>query len=275
MKKLLFFAAVAVITAVSCNDNNECQPPRTMTLDFESVPSTYFAGPTAYGQNLYSSYTPSFSGYDPAFPLYTGYHDAKTDLQMGLNKDEGEAWSTGAYEFYAGGIAISRWSEDQTTNSFENQCTVFSATGSTDKGGRGGSRTFAVVSVAQPTSIGFKNAATEREFESMWVTNTTYTTLTIKNGGGPASPLEAANGWLLLTIEGFRANGASAGVVAFYLADFRTAGSAGLVEEWTKVSLLSLGKVNRLEFSITGSDTGAWGLNTPSYFCFDDLTFRL
>ena len=44
-----------------------------------------------------------------------------------------------------------------------------------------------------------------------------------------------------------------------------------VAEGWRNVSLASLGQVNRVEFTYDGSDKGAYGLNTPQYFAFDDV----
>ncbi len=43
------------------------------------------------------------------------------------------------------------------------------------------------------------------------------------------------------------------------------------IKDWTFIDLSSLGQVNEVMFYMTGSDTGAWGLNTPAYFCMDNF----
>ena len=45
-------------------------------------------------------------------------------------------------------------------------------------------------------------------------------------------------------------------------------------EGWTKVPLNSLGKTSRLSFSMTTTDIGEWGANTPLYFALDALTIN-
>jgi len=48
------------------------------------------------------------------------------------------------------------------------------------------------------------------------------------------------------------------------------------VEDWTWVDLTSLGtQVVSLEFELTSSDVGEFGMNTPSYFLFDNLSITL
>jgi len=52
---------------------------------------------------------------------------------------------------------------------------------------------------------------------------------------------------------------------------FDLARDKNVVTQWTYVDLSKLGKVDMLFFTLTGSRTGDWGLNTPAYFCIDNL----
>ena len=62
------------------------------------------------------------------------------------------------------------------------------------------------------------------------------------------------------------------GQVEFYLADYRD-GSAAAVDDWVWVDLTTLGYVERLEFEMSSTDAGPFGMNTPAFFAVDDLTF--
>jgi hypothetical protein len=79
--------------------------------------------------------------------------------------------------------------------------------------------------------------------------------------------------WLKLTITGKDAAGNITGTIDFYLADFRFADNTKdyLLDSWAFVSLRALGPVKSLEFSLASSDVGAFGMNTPAYFCLDTL----
>jgi hypothetical protein len=70
-----------------------------------------------------------------------------------------------------------------------------------------------------------------------------------------------------------RRGGSSTDTLEFYLADFRDDDSEMdfIIEAWQWVDLSSLGKVDSLLFGLESSDMGAWGMNTPAYFCVDDL----
>ena len=76
-----------------------------------------------------------------------------------------------------------------------------------------------------------------------------------------------------LTIYGLDDNYERDGSVDFYLADYRFADNEDdyIVTDWTWVDLTSLGDVYGLDFELTSSDTGMYGMNTPSYFAIDSV----
>jgi hypothetical protein len=104
------------------------------------------------------------------------------------------------------------------------------------------------------------------------IANTTYTALTMRNGDqyGFSAPLPPG-GWFATTAIG-RLGATTTGSATFYLADLRGASPPGILATWEWFDLSSLGTVDRVEFAFSGSDMGAFGLNTPRYFAMDDLT---
>jgi hypothetical protein len=46
----------------------------------------------------------------------------------------------------------------------------------------------------------------------------------------------------------------------------------GVLDQWLYADLSGLGTVNGLSFSSASSDTGPFGINTPTYFAMDNLT---
>ena len=58
-----------------------------------------------------------------------------------------------------------------------------------------------------------------------------------------------------------------------YLADYRASKEADryYLDTWQWVDLRPLGKVKTIAVSLSGSDTGSFGLNTSAYFCMDDF----
>ena len=79
--------------------------------------------------------------------------------------------------------------------------------------------------------------------------------------------------WFLLTIHGLDANGKKEKTVEFYLADFRAEdnGKEYIIEDSTRVYLSSLSSITGLQFTLSSSDNGQYGMNTPAYFAIDTL----
>ncbi len=248
-------------------------------VTFEGVPSQYLAGPTSYGENLYSGYSGE---------VFSSYTDPATKLKLECPYDLGYGFSG----FAAGGSAISQWN-DMTTEGYTNQCSVYYKDATTGKGGNNGSKTFSIVYAASgmgpeyPTDIKFNDGA-EKTIDHIYISNSTYAVLSMQSGDGFARALSYdTQDWFSVTIIGFDKNGEVVGTpVEYYLADFRTAGAPGIVLDWHKVDLSSLGKVNRLQFFMNGSNDpsnnldpannkGNNNLRTPAYFCMDDVAIRL
>ncbi|MHC4292584.1 MAG: DUF4465 domain-containing protein, partial [Planctomycetota bacterium] len=82
-----------------------------------------------------------------------------------------------------------------------------------------------------------------------------------------------AEDWLLLTITGKDAAGEVTRTVDFHLADYRFADSSEdyIVDTWEYVNLMSLGVVKTLELTLSSSDVGVNGMNTPAYFAIDNV----
>ena len=98
-----------------------------------------------------------------------------------------------------------------------------------------------------------------------YVTNSIYAYNSIVNGDDYSGPAFTDGDWFKLTITGVR-NKIATGTVDFYLAKDKD-----VVVDWTYVDLASLGMIDGLFFTLTGSRTSGDYLNTPAYFAFDDL----
>lgn len=112
----------------------------------------------------------------------------------------------------------------------------------------------------------------------MDVTNSTYAYLAMLNGDEYSKKFGGASGndpdWFLLTIDGYNGT-VKTGTVEFYLADFRFSNSTQdyIVKKWSRLNLASLGRVDKMVFKLTSSDSGEYGMNTPSYLAIDNLKF--
>ncbi len=109
------------------------------------------------------------------------------------------------------------------------------------------------------------------------ITNTTYAALAMRDGDGFSKKFGGVSGndadWFKLTIEGYAAGIATGTSIDFYLADFQFANNSQdyIVADWQYVDFSALGTVDQLRFSLSSSDNGSFGMNTPSYFAMDSL----
>ena len=111
----------------------------------------------------------------------------------------------------------------------------------------------------------------------MYVTNTTYAYLAMLDGNPFAKKFGGTLGndpdWFKLSITGLDSNGQATGSTDFYLADFRSS-SKYIVNGWNWIDLSGLGKnVRTLEFNLSSTDNGTFGMNTPAYFAIDNFTY--
>lgn len=113
--------------------------------------------------------------------------------------------------------------------------------------------------------------------EGLYVTNNNYVCYAMLGGDAFAKKFGGDSGndpdWFMLTITGKDVDGVVTGTVDLYLADYRFADNSAdyIVNTWQYVDLTSLGAVKSLEFSLSSSDVGDWGMNTPAYFALDTL----
>jgi len=114
-----------------------------------------------------------------------------------------------------------------------------------------------------------------------YFTNTTYAYFSMLNGDsfatqfGDTSNASGGADWFLLTIYALDSDTLHTGdSVNFYLADYRFTDNTQdyIINTWEWVDLSSLGTVSGLDFKLTSSDVGQFGMNTPAYFAMDNLT---
>ncbi len=93
----------------------------------------------------------------------------------------------------------------------------------------------------------------------------------MQNGDGWAKKFEAGD-WYKITITAHDRN-ENTRTLDVYLADFRN-GKSLLTDNWTSIDLSSLGDtVSKLTFEASSSDMGQFGINTPAYFCIDNIVY--
>ena len=115
--------------------------------------------------------------------------------------------------------------------------------------------------------------------EGAYFTNNAYAYHSMETGDSFAKEFGGTSGndadWFKLTVTGKDAGGVTVGTEEFYLADYRFAdnGLDYIINDWTWVDLSGLGEVSSLEFGLTSSDVGSYGMNTPAYFAIDNLVW--
>jgi len=178
---------------------------------------------------------------------------------------------------FGGGCCWEGWAysqmSDTSTPGFGNQYSAFPGAGAS------GSATYGVGYPGSSGSEGITTItfASERTLDGAYFANTTYAALSILNGDMFTDPFGGPSGdepdWLLLTIAGYDGAGAPSGSVELYLADYRFADNAMdyVLAEWLWVDLTGLGSAASIDFVLSGSDMGDWGLNTPAYFALDGV----
>lgn len=109
------------------------------------------------------------------------------------------------------------------------------------------------------------------------VTNATYAALSMLNGDAFAKKFGGETGndpdYFLLTVYGYSGGNKKADSVNFYLADYRFADNSldYIVKSFANVNTAVLGLIDSAEFTLTSSDVGQFGMNTPAFFCVDDV----
>ena len=173
------------------------------------------------------------------------------------------------YNFWSG-WAISA-DNDVSTPGFMNDLSAITGAG------YDGSTTYAVSFAGSGSQMKLTGPAQGGQVSGMYVTNGTYAYLSMLEGDGFAKKFGGETGddpdFFLLTIKGYANGQLGNDSVDFYLADYRFSDNAQdyIVDEWTWVDLSSLGNVDSLQFSMNSTDVGQFGMNTPAYFCVDNV----
>jgi hypothetical protein len=237
LRAMLFVAAAFVFS--SCQKNDEIHY-QTITFETLAIPaSSVWNGNDGTG---------SFTADDLTF--------------ANLFDSKWQVWS---------GFVYSQ-KNDVTTLGYENQFSVYDQ--------KNGNNKFALY---HPFYQGeafatFPNGA-DNSILSIDLCNTTFAGLTMKNGDAFSKKFGGTSGndpdWFKITVNGYNRSNVKVGSVDIYLSDFRFADSSKdyILNKWTTFDLTSLGKVNKISFSFSSSDTGAYGINTPDYVCLDNIKY--
>lgn len=268
----------------------------TGVIDFSNAPKEVMAK-DKYGSNYYS-------GAGDA-QVKTGYlakvgHDVYVQFPVNYIAQEWMPEQPGAFEYWNGGTAISNFT-DMTQGDFQNQMSVYNAQGGHRDANFGvcfGYSDFfndAAKTYSKCTKIyltdslgyrigndGFTGKRRTGSFNSVWVCNTTYAHLVMRDGNSFTNgSLKSHNGWFKVVFRALdkKGNPITNRKVEYYLANFDKSKErlSNLKDSirmgWNKVDLTPLGRnVSVLIVDFEGSDSGSYGLNTPGYVAIDDLS---
>jgi hypothetical protein len=230
----------------------------------------YFCIENFNGEKPYNYQPVTYAGFENITLGSQGYYngsDGKGDFTSGnfrFFNDYTASWDSWS------GFAVSN-KNDVITPGYANQYSAITGKGVY------GSANYLVAYPNPVSTIAFKDTV----ISGLYVTNSTYAYLSMKNGDAFSKKFGGETGndpdWFLLTIEGFDSNNQSTGKVEFNLADFAYSINTNdyILNTWKWVDLKKLGRISKLEFSLRSTDNGAWGMNTPGYFCIDNLNRQL
>lgn len=304
--KLLAVAVVATASAMFTGCSSDDEPianfgdnenllsrasvqGESTVITFDDFSESMMANPTSYGANYYGP---------------VGSLQQVTEISDNIFISEVNEIN-GSIAFWNGGIALSNWNymsnPTDTSNitkpsgvlaatwwySYQNQMSVYntaSSDGSNVAAGHSGNN-FAVVYGYQDSynskwmdkpSFELKNKST---LVGLWYCNSSYTYGVMMNGNkfgniGVAGSMPDTKGYFEVILECYDEKDNLIATKTELLADYRT-NNAQVVPTttWTYWPINVAG-VKTVKFNFTGSDTGAYGLNTPAYLCIDDIVIK-
>ncbi len=185
-------------------------------------------------------------------------------------------YDTAGYSGLRRGFVYSNMT-DSVTSGFTNQNSAKAGIG------YNGSSQYAVAFVTDSVVVGMKDtaASASTQPQGFYITNNTYAYNSMKDGDGFAKKFGGVpnvdSDWFKVTVNAYYMGNLKTDYVEFYLADFRDPDSTKdyIMKTWEWVDLTPLGEVDSLKFSLSSSDTGSWGMNTPAYFCMDDMKINV
>jgi len=133
--------------------------------------------------------------------------------------------------------------------------------------GVNGSETYAVFfynSYATNTPAVSRKDRASFEPQACFVTNSAYAYTSMKEGDAYAKKFGEED-WFLITATGYL-DDVKVGTAEYYLAQ-----NGQIADDWGIFDLSGIGTVDRVLFSLSSSDNGEWGMNTPAYFCLDNF----
>lgn len=169
------------------------------------------------------------------------------------------------------GFAISA-DTNTTTPGFLNQYSAITGNGAE------GSTAYAMGYIFDPLLIHLKEQAIGKPMIGMYVTNSTYSYLSMRDGDAFAKKFGGESGkdpdYFFLTVKKYAGGVLSDDSIDVYLADYRSSDPSKdfILSDWKYIDLTVLGQVDSLVLRLTSSDVGIFGMNTPAYVAIDEVS---
>ena len=217
---------------------------------------------------------------DPQYGGSLTYTNYSSDTYWWYDEGNTELFHSFTTPYWGGGHVISNYVLADYENLPDGYYGWYEVQMSNPIGGHNGSKNFAVHNgysdffnsqLYDASLKGFEFAdGKERIVECMYVTNTNYVLNSLTFGDGFNSAA-TENTYFKIVAYGYNANEELVGTSEFTLCNGRN-----FVTTWEKWDLSSLGKVAKITFNFSASDdqSGSYGLNTPAYFAYDDVTVK-
>ena len=212
-----------------------------IVVDFEDIE---FQRPDSFIAETFESGGVTFSGQVAEFDIYEGYVVSNATVNQDLAISPGTLFGQPNFELNQYSAFVP---ENGATSNY-------------------GVLVFNRSNAPRTESRGTIFAPSGTQFQSINVANTTFAAHSILEGDGFAPAFDDDSEFTLF-IEG-RRNGVVTGEIEFTLADGRN-----VVDEFTEISLESLGGADEISFSLSSTSVAFGFLNTPTFIAIDDLTF--
>lgn len=170
------------------------------------------------------------------------------------------------------------WSEwaisnvtDVLTPGFANQYSAIAGAGVN------GTKNYAVCYDLGGTSITNNDGANSPQIKGINIANNAYAYYSMLEGDQFAKKFGGATGddpdYLFITIRAIVNGAPSVDSIDVYLADYTFDDNSKdyILKEWKYIDISALNAKEGLVFSMSSSDVGQFGINTPTYFCVDDI----
>lgn len=199
------------------------------------------------------------------------FDDNYLESETHIMPEEDGMFYSGSFAFYNGGMPeYDFWYgytlSNETSADFADLDDQFHSA----NGGGYDSANFAVAYPQGKTivPVGYADGAVIPGF---YVNNSAYAVNSMENGDGFAKKFEKGD-WFKLTARITTAEGTT-NKDLIYLADMRdeTPSEHYILKDWEYVDLSRFGKIQSITFNFESSDTGTYGINTPTYLCIENF----